>query len=167
MIVWDRKVYKKFKALSVSLVFHSYWAFPPDGHTTLTSSLSASHHMDSDRVGSGPWPPGSSPPILIRTIMLSPSQGPVTPNGVAPSLRLVSEIPIYERWREDMLQCSSARAAEPAGQLACVRGGRIQATKERSKQRNWKRGRWKMEGEGQNLDQSDTRESMKLTWLTS
>lgn len=107
-------------------------------------------------------------PVLIRTIMPSPSQGPVTPNGVAPSLRLVSEIPVYERWRKDMLQCHSARAAEPAEQLPCVRGGRIRATKERSKKRNWMRGRWKIEGgEGQNLDQSDIKESMKLTRLTS
>lgn len=38
---------------------------------------------------------------LIRTIIPSPSWGPVTKNGVAPSVRLVSPSPDYERHGEE------------------------------------------------------------------
>lgn len=75
-----------------------YWVFLPDGHSTLTTSLSLSHHMDLGWGGSPPQYPGLL--CLIITTMPFPSLGPVTQNGVTAFPRLVSLCPDYESWGE-------------------------------------------------------------------
>lgn len=78
------------------------------------------------------WVRAAAAPIrapLIRTIIPSPSWGPVTKNGVAPSARLVSPRPDYERQGEETAVWFSRhrrahRAITPDESLA---GGRVGA----------------------------------------
>ncbi len=74
---------------------------------------------------------------LIRTIMPSPSWGPVTQNGVRPLLRLVSPSPGYESSGRKP-QCRSAGIAELTEQLPQVRGGRVRGGREWREQEKYK-----------------------------